>query len=89
MLKRVWVTNLGSEARPIYSISFRSADGLRYSELTLPPTEAIDGKRLDIAEAKERGLAEVHNNLNTFSWADLWMVRDALDVVLWEEKDDD
>lgn len=84
MLKRVWVTNIGSEVRPIYSISFRSKEKIGHSELVLPPTEAIEGKRLDIDEAKALGLTEIHTNLCAFSWEDLWAIKDALDTILFE-----
>ena len=70
MISRVWVTNSGTERRPLYSLSFRSEDGLSFDHpMELPPHEPSlrnsgdGGERplMDIDEARELGVSEIVN----------------------------
>lgn len=51
-------------------------------ESKFPPTEIVNGKRLNIDEAKELGLLENHYTFGLFSTDDLIMIRDAINVSL-------
>lgn len=82
MLKRAWVTNIGSYARPIYAISTRSEDGsISISEpMELPPRMKSYKKDelMGIDEARELGVQEIHRHIGMFTFEDLVILRDAL-----------
>lgn len=65
-VKKVWITSSGVDA---YSLCIRLNPGLPLYVSTneFPPAESIQGKKLNIDEAKRLGLAEPHHVIGHFT----------------------
>ena len=87
MIKKTWLTNSG---RDLYMLSIREyctdhEFQLTFHSYDLPPTELIDGKRLNIEEARDLELVEPHHQLGLLTEEDLVKLRDAINKVLGYE----
>ena len=85
MVKRSWVTHFGDDAHKLCIRCTPNSFGIIFDEYKFPPTEPVNGKRLNSDEAKELGLLEKHYTLGLFSTEDLIMIRDAINVSLGVE----
>lgn len=84
MIKKAWLTDMGHE---LFMLSIRQHPNdleMVHNKTELPPNEPIDGKRIGIDEAREKGLVELHHGLGVFSIDDLVKLRAAIDEVLYE-----
>lgn len=84
MVKKVWFTQQGETDMFVMSVRIDSKElqPVVFKD-EFPPTEPIDGKRLNIDEAKSLGLTERHISISAFTQDDLYKLKAAVEKAIW------
>lgn len=84
MVKKVWFTQHGETDMFVMSVRIDPKSRKPVvSEYEFPPIEPIDGKRLNIDEAKSLGLTERHISISAFTQDDLYKLKEAVEKAIW------
>jgi hypothetical protein len=85
-VKKAWLAEATDD---IYTLCIRTehhehVPALLHNRTLVPPQEPVNGKKLDINEAKQQGLLEEVHNLGVFNVWDLEKIRDAINQIIGE-----
>lgn len=86
MIKKTWLAK-ASERNELYTLAIRQNPGdikMGARSDLMPPTELVDGKKMNITDAINYDLAEWHHSFGVFTIEDLIKLRTAIDEVLYE-----
>jgi hypothetical protein len=84
VIKKTWLGDWGNDLYVLAIRQYPNDLDLVHNTNRFPPIEKVDGKQLNIDQAKELGLVETHHTFGVFTIDDLIKLRTAIDEVLYE-----